>query len=107
MGASRSWTVPAIVLAVVDADTVHLRLDLGWRIYFEARCRIAGMNAPELSTPEGVAAKEYAQRQLPVGLPIVFNSHSLDKYGRPLGAISVNGQDYTTAAIAAGHARVM
>jgi endonuclease YncB( thermonuclease family) len=51
------WTVPATVLRVVDGDTLMLHLDLGWHISYEARCRLIGVNAPELDTDAGVAAR--------------------------------------------------
>lgn len=99
------WTVPATVLSVVDGDTVHLLLDLGWRITFTARVRLAGINAPELSTTAGVAAKAYAETLLVAGAQITFTSHTLDKYGRPLGDIRLpGGVDFGQRMIAAGHA---
>lgn len=84
---SKIWTVPATVRRVVDGDTVELELDLGWHITYIARCRVAGINAPELNTPEGQRSKAYADTLMPVGTAVTFISHSLDKYGRPLGEI--------------------
>lgn len=101
------WTVPATVLRVVDGDTVHLDLDLGWGIGIEKNCRILGINAPEMNTPEGVAAKAYASTLLTVGDIVVFLSHQLDKYGRPLGEIKRNGEDFAAQMLAAGHAKTL
>lgn len=89
------WTVPAIVTRVVDADTLALRLSLGWHIYLESRVRLVGINAPEMSTEEGKAARGVVCRLLESvggqpdgsGAAITFVSHSLDKYGRPLGQV--------------------
>lgn len=93
------WTVPATVLRVVDGDTLMLRLDLGWHISYETRCRLIAINAPELSTDEGVAARLWVIHKLsdagvhPMGSdtpePVTFVSHQLDKYGRPLGQVLV------------------
>jgi micrococcal nuclease len=94
------WTVPATVLRVVDGDTLMLKLDLGWHISYEARCRLIGVNAPELDTDEGVAARLWVINRLneagvyhisndPVQ-PVTLVSHALDKYGRPLGQILVS-----------------
>lgn len=99
-----TWTVPATVLRIVDGDTISLRLDLGWRITFEANARLLGINAPELSTPEGQAAKRFAAELLPVDTEVVFVSKQLDKYGRPLGSITHNGVDFTALMLKAGHA---
>jgi endonuclease YncB( thermonuclease family) len=107
-----SWSVPAVVLRVVDGDTFLLQLDLGWHIGLQARCRIAGINAPELKTPAGDAALAWAQTVAPAGTAVTFRSHSLDKYGRPLGSMWVldghgAGRDYGTACLDAGHGVVM
>lgn len=97
------WTVPAIVTNVVDGDTLWLRLDLGWHITYDARCRLLGVNAPELVTDEGRDARRFVIDAL-VGAgvylhddrtgervhPVTFVSHSLDKYGRPLGQVLVS-----------------
>lgn len=87
----RKWTVPATVIDVVDGDTIRLQLDLGWNVTYTARARIAGINAPEIKTPEGIAAKQYAQTVLKPGDEVTFISHSLDKYGRPLGTLTYGG----------------
>lgn len=104
-----TWTVPATVKRVVDGDTLELVLDLGWKITLTRSCRIAGVNAPELSTEEGQAAKAWALGALPPGTLITFVSHSLDKYGRPLGSVTMTSPqgavyDYASELMAAGHA---
>lgn len=104
-----TWTVPATIVRVVDADTFLISLDLGWHITLETRCRIAGINAPELHTDDGDAARAWAVAALPLGTEVTFTSHSLDKYGRPLGSISMTSQqgavyDYASEILAAGHA---
>jgi endonuclease YncB( thermonuclease family) len=104
-----TWTVPATVVRVVDADTFLMALDLGWHISLEARCRIAGINAPELHTDEGDAARAWAVGALPLGTQVMFTSHALDKYGRPLGSITMTSPqgavfDYASEILAAGHA---
>lgn len=105
---TRKWAVPAVVLQVVDGDTVRLELDLGWRIRYTARCRVASIDAPEISTPEGLAAKSYAESLLKPGDLVTFISHELDKYGRPLGTITYGGlamRDFGTDMEGKGHAR--
>lgn len=90
------WTVPATILRVVDGDTLEVLLDLGWRITLKTKVRLAGCNAPEMSTAEGVAARKWAESVLISGYdaagvavfrPITVVSHSLDKYGRVLGTV--------------------
>lgn len=103
----RKWTVPASVIEVVDGDTVRLDLDLGWFVRMTARCRIGGINAPEVATPEGRAAKAYAQSLLKPGDEVSFISVSLDKYGRPLGQIVLsNSTIFSELMVSGGHAQV-
>ncbi|WP_431881803.1 thermonuclease family protein [Micromonospora chalcea] len=99
-----SWSVPATIVRVVDADTVELLLDLGWRVQMRANARIFGVDAPELSTPAGRAARDWAVQKLPVGTEVLFTSMSLDKYGRPLGILWLDGRDYGQVLVEAGHA---
>lgn len=100
-----TWTVPATILRWADADTPILLLDLGWSISLKARARLSHVNAPELATDAGKAARDYAVSVLPVGVTVMFTSHCLDKYGRPLGAITMpDGRDFAETLLAAGHA---
>lgn len=104
----RKWAVPADVVCVVDGDTVRLNLDLGWHIRLTTRCRVSTIDAPEIKTPEGVAAKAYAEHLLKPGDEVLFTSHSLDKYGRPLGIITYAGfaaRDFADDMVHEGHAR--
>jgi endonuclease YncB( thermonuclease family) len=103
-----TWAVPAEVVEVVDGDTVRLDLDLGWHIRYTTRVRIAAINAPEISTPAGVASKIYAETLLRPGDSVMFISTKLDKYGRPLGHLHY-GQgptavDFGALMVAQGHA---
>lgn len=92
-----TWTVPAIIIRVVDGDTVDAELDLGWHITFHSKIRLAGVNCPEMSTPEGVPARAFTINWLnaampvgdsgPLAAPVTVVSHSLDKYGRVLADI--------------------
>lgn len=97
------WNVPARVERVVDADTLDLTLDLGWHISYRSRCRLAGVNAPELGTAAGREAREYVMALCPVGTSVRFVSQALDKYGRPLGLVILpNGEDLSAHLLAAG-----
>lgn len=49
----------ATVLRVMDGDTVDLEVDLGLETLRRIRCRLAGIDAPELKTAEGQAAREH------------------------------------------------
>jgi micrococcal nuclease len=102
-----SFQYPARVVRVVDGDTVHLDIDLGFSTWIRDRSvRVAGINSPELATAEGKTARDFAQTLLPVGAVVELKSHSLDKYGRVLGSITLpdGTTDYGRAMIAAKQA---
>lgn len=69
---------------IIDGDTVNLTIDLGFRMTMTANCRLAGINAPELSTKEGQVAKVYLADLLEIGSNYTIESANLDKYGRPV-----------------------
>lgn len=102
---SRDWVVPCIVVSVTDGDSVWVDADLGWHLTLRTPVRVAHINAPELSTPEGKAARDFARLLLPVGTPMMLTSHSLDKYGRTLGTLRFSdGGSFAESMIVGGHA---
>ncbi len=101
----------ATVASIYDADTVRLNVDLGFGIWTVKRAfRLAGIDAPELGTPEGLAARDWLRALLPIGAQLIAITQrdAGDKYGRMLATLclptdpiwSVNEQ-----LIEAGHAR--
>lgn len=106
---------PGIIRQVHDGDTIHVDLDLGFGISFNGAswdgkpllsCRVYGINAPELSTDAGKAARDFAQTLLTEGLRVSVLSHGWDKYGgRFDGSITLpDGRDFGTVMINSGHA---
>jgi len=74
----------ATVIRVIDGDTAWLRIDRGFREFFETSCRLFGINAPELSTgAPGAASKDWLTQHI-TGKTLYVVSMKLDKYGRPL-----------------------
>lgn len=43
---------------VHDGDTVTVVIDLGFSLFHTLHIRMAGINSPELSTPEGIVARD-------------------------------------------------
>jgi micrococcal nuclease len=90
------------ILKVVDGDTVHAELDLGLDVRLRTTLRLAGINAPELSTKAGPVARSYLQGLLASERPLVVRTvkDKREKYGRYLawifkggvGDVSVNEQ---------------
>jgi len=95
--------------AVHDGDTVYVKLDAGFDLTIYARVRVMGINAPELSTAAGKAARDYAQTLLTPGMAVKVLSYGWDKYGGRVDAsiqynLAADPQDFATAMMAAGHA---
>lgn len=75
------------VLRVVDGDTIDCNVDVGFHISITMRFRLAGINAPEMKTPNGPKAKARLMELMPVGyiLSVDTNKDRKEKYGRYLG----------------------
>jgi micrococcal nuclease len=97
----------ASVTKVIDGDTVDFSVDLGLRVFTQARCRLYGLNAPEKNTAEGRRARDYLNELLPVGTVVTLRTHkdATEKYGRWLAEISVSGVDINHALLEAGLAK--
>ena len=85
------WLYEGIVTKVYDADTITVDLDMGMRVWQKGvSVRLAGVNAPELSTPEGKVARDAVLEAMPVGTRVRVLSHRFEKYGRLLGTITLD-----------------
>jgi micrococcal nuclease len=101
----------ARLVRTIDADTVILDVDLGMHVWqHDVRIRAAGLNAPELSTPEGQTAHTWVQawfaQHCPDGMVTVKTTKDRnDAYGRLLGTITApDGACLNTDLLASGHA---
>jgi micrococcal nuclease len=81
----------AQVLAVVDGDTLDLRIDLGLRVYHVIRCRLNGINTPELNSKDELVrkkaqqAKDYVSSRVTNKIVTVKTiKDKTEKYGRYL-----------------------
>ena len=90
-------TYRAIVEKIVDGDTIKMNIDLGFRTWIKANCRLYGINTPELNSKDeeernrAKKALEYLSEILIVGKTYNIVSYELDKYGRPLVMILIHG----------------
>jgi endonuclease YncB( thermonuclease family) len=97
-----------VVDSVHDGDTVYIKLDVGFDLSVYTRVRVAGINAPELATAAGKAARDYAQTLLKPGDAVRVVSFGWDKFGGRIDA-SIEyhldaPEDFAKTMIAAGHA---
>ena len=60
---------------VIDADTLKLRVDLGFGVWTVLTVRVRGIDTPELRTPEGDAAKAFVVRLLDSQPAIVIETY--------------------------------
>lgn len=82
----------AQVLKVIDGDTLDLFVDLGFKVGFNTRMRMIGIDTPEKWHPYGKVVKTYLQQELE-GKTIFLDVTKKDKYGRYLGVVYLNKND--------------
>ena len=83
----------ATVKKVVDGDTIDVVIDLGFKIQYTERIRLARINAPEMSTEEGKAVKKFVSSQLEgKGVIIKTEKSTFDKYGRWIAEVFYDDQ---------------
>jgi len=81
------YTYQATVTRVIDGDTLVLNIDLGFNSWIEQKIRLRGIDAPELSCTEGVAAKNYVKKICEKIKFVVCKTYKQEKYGRYLADI--------------------
>lgn len=81
-----------------DGDTCSIVVDLGFRISFTTKIRLAGIDTPEITSSDpkkkaaGFAARDFASKTVPPGTEVIISSKSpdpRDKYQRFLADIPV------------------
>lgn len=105
------FTYAGEVLKVVDGDTLWVRVALPAGVWVKQKLRLRDLDAPELSTPEGRAAKRFTEGLLARGQALTFCTTKPDKYDRYLADVFVaaeSGEDVflNQALLDAGHAAV-
>jgi micrococcal nuclease len=109
LGQARRTVLPAVVVAVVDGDTVAV----DWQGRRQT-VRLLGVDTPETVHPErtvecyGPQASAFTRRALlgrPVGLS--FDRLRHDRFGRLLAYATVDGRRFNDRLLAEGYARLM
>ncbi len=89
-GAEGTYT--AYVTEVIDGDTFHALVDLGFKIVTEQKLRLRGLDAPEIQSADGREAKEFLLAHgVRPGAQILIKTVKPDKYGRYLADVFVDG----------------
>lgn len=97
----------AVVTSVHDGDTVTITVDLGFNTHIVGMdVRLNGLNAPELSTPEGKKLSILLREKL-INKQVVVATQKdkREKYGRMLADIWCGGQHINEWLVAAGLAK--
>jgi endonuclease YncB( thermonuclease family) len=97
----------AVVRSVHDGDSFRADVDLGFGIWARGiPFRLAGIQAWELGSAEGRAARDFARGLMPVGAEIVIRTRrdTREKYGRMLATVLTESGDVCAALVAAGFA---
>lgn len=94
---------------VVDGDTVHLDVDLGFTLWrSNDSYRLGRIDAPEMSTAAGPLAKSALEGYLahPDGTPkvLMVQTQKADKYGRYLIELFADGVNVNDWMVANGFA---
>lgn len=120
------FTYRAEVVRVIDGDTIDFDVDLGFHDHQGIRTRLLGINAPEMSTLAGKAARQFVVDQFmacgavvavvlgspagppPILLEIETFKDAGDKYGRWLARVHLpGGVVLNDLMVSSGHAVVM
>ena len=91
------YTYKALVIDVYDGDSITVELDLGFKIQFTAKIRLANIDTPEIrgeERPDGLISKEWVENKiLNKWVIIKTNKDKTGKYGRYLGEIWLEGEE--------------
>lgn len=90
------FTYYASIEKIIDADTYKVNFDLGFKVKWSQTLRLRGLDAPELKTKEGVAAKNFVMSYIKQAQTILVRSFRDDKYGRYLADVFILSPDGDT-----------
>jgi len=95
------------VTSIYDGDTMRVTLDLGFDTYRHVNLRLAGLDAPEVtgeSKDAGRAVRDWVSRQIGKAKQVTVESTEVDKYGRCLAVVYVDGRSLNDLLVNGGMA---
>ena len=81
------YTYWAVVDKLIDADTFWVWIELGFGVRVRQKLRLRGIDAPELGTKKGEAARKFVEGELKPFPRILIGTTKPDKYDRYLSDI--------------------
>ena len=97
---SYSAELTGVVSAVHDGDTLTLKSNL-----ITKKVRLAGIDAPELQQPYGIASRDALSQDV-LNQSVTVDTNKTDKYGRSVGKVLLNGEDINLKQVRRGLAWV-
>ena len=92
----------ATVVSVGDGDTIRVR-EGGRAITI----RLACIDAPETSqSPYGMRSRLALSRLVPIGSEVSLRAETVDRYGRTVAELFIDGRNVQQAMVASGHAAI-
>lgn len=88
-------TYRGTIVLVADGDTFEAILDLGFKLSTQQKFRLNGLDAPELKTEKGPAAKAFFIQQIPKGGQVLLRATKRDKFNRFLADVFIPTQEGT------------
>ena len=82
------YTYEAEVIRIIDGDTIEAIIDLGFKVFWKTKIRLAGIDAPEIDTVDGIVA--YDALRFMIGsskIKIVTQKDKQEKFGRYLATV--------------------
>jgi len=99
------YSYTATLLRVIDADTVVLDLDLGFKLWRRNESyRLGRIDAPELPTEGGIAARSALVLELTTARSLSVTTARADKFGRWLVELIADGRNINDWLVSTGHA---
>jgi micrococcal nuclease len=111
MVGSVNYQYRCTVVKWLDGDTVDLSIDLGFNLFMNMRCRLFGLNCPEVHSKDksekkrGLAAKAFSESLAPVGSVVSVESHKsgAEKFGRWLATVTNDSGKAVNAELIKAH----
>lgn len=105
------WQYFALLERVVDADTVDLLVDTGFRRYMIDRFRLYGIDAPERGQIGWAEGKYALEAKLPMDAQLIIETYhprerdERDNFGRWLATIYLDGENINEWLVDQGYAK--
>lgn len=95
------YTYNAKITKIVDGDTVHAQIDLGFKVSIVKTIRLARIDCESKKEELGMKATEFLVERL-LDKVVTLRTSKLDKYARYLGEIELNGENINDLLVTQG-----